>query len=90
VEINSLYVNNVEKSGVSVGADGVISGYTLDGSESSIKIVVTDKAGYDATSTLTLTPTKPSGGSSSKPSDGSSSEPKTSKADNKSSSKSNG
>ena len=86
----SLYINDVEKKGISIGNGGVVSGYTLNGSESSIKIVVTDKAGYDATSTLTLTPTKPSGGSSSKPSDDSSSEPKTSKADNKSGNKSNG
>ncbi len=55
----SLYINGTEKKGISLGSDGVISGYTLDGSESSIKFSVSDEAGYTATSSLTLTPTKP-------------------------------
>lgn len=56
----SLYINDTEKKGISLGSDGVISGYTLDGSESSIKFVVTDEAGYTATGSMKLTPTKPS------------------------------
>ena len=61
----ALYIDNTEQSGISVDADGIISGYTLDGSESSIKVSATDEAGYTATSTLTLTPTKKSNNSSS-------------------------
>lgn len=56
----SLYIDNVEKKGVSLGADGIVSGYSLDGSESSIKFVVTDETGYTATGSLALTPTKKS------------------------------
>ena len=56
----SLYINDTEKKGISLGSDGVIGGYTLDGSESSIKFVVTDEAGYTATGSMKLTPTKPS------------------------------
>jgi len=52
----TLYVNGAERSGISIGSTGVISGYTLDGSESSIKLEVTDAAGYTATAELTLTP----------------------------------
>jgi hypothetical protein len=61
----SLYINGVEKEGVSLGANGAISGYTLDGSESSIKFTVTDKAGYTATGSLTLTPSHSSNASNS-------------------------
>lgn len=54
----TLYVNGVEQSGISLGADGTISGYTLKGTESSIKLVVSDSAGYMASGEMTLTPTK--------------------------------
>ena len=54
----TLYVNGVEKEGISIGdSSGVISGYTLDGTESSIKITISDSAGYLASDELTLTPT---------------------------------
>ena len=53
----TLYVNDVEQSGISVGSDGVVSGYTLKGTESSIKLVITDAAGYTATAEMSLTPT---------------------------------
>lgn len=48
----NLYVNDVDKGGVSIGAGGVISGYTLDGTETSIRVTVSDTAGYYATGTL--------------------------------------
>lgn len=54
----TLYINGVEQSGISLGGNGVITGYTLDGSESSAKIVISDAAGYEASSEIKLTPTK--------------------------------
>ncbi len=45
-----------EYPGVSIGGDGVISGYTLTGYESHIKLSITDTAGYVATADITLTP----------------------------------
>ena len=58
----SLFINGVEKSGISIASNGVINGYTLNGSESSVKVMVSDTAGYTAVSEITLTPTNPSGG----------------------------
>ena len=52
----TLYVNGVEQSGISLGADGVISGYKLNGTETSIKFTVSDSAGYSASGDMTLTP----------------------------------
>lgn len=57
IDGHTLYVNGVEKSGTSLGSDGVISGYTLNGTETSIKVVISDSAGYSASSEVTLTPT---------------------------------
>ena len=54
----TLYVDGVEQTGISLESNGVIKGYTLDGSESSIKFAVTDESGYTATGSLSLTPTK--------------------------------
>lgn len=56
---HTLYVNGVEKGGTSIGGDGTISGYVLDGTESSVKITISDEAGYTASGEITLTPTKP-------------------------------
>ena len=56
----SLFIDGVEKSGISIGQNGVVSGYTLDGSESSVKIMVTDSAGYTVVEEQKLTPTNPS------------------------------
>ena len=53
----TLYINGVEKGGISIDGSGVVSGYTLNGTESSIKFTVTDTAGYTDTAELTLTPT---------------------------------
>ncbi len=53
----TLYINGAEKSGVSVGADGTVNGYTLTGKESSVKLMISDSAGYTAVSEITLTPT---------------------------------
>lgn len=54
----TLYVNGVEQSGISLGTNGVISGYTLKGTETSIRFTVSDTSGYVATGEMTLTPTK--------------------------------
>lgn len=54
----TLYVNGVEQGGISLDASGVISGYTLKGTETSIKFTVSDSAGYVATGEMTLTPSK--------------------------------
>ena len=53
----TLYINGAEQGGITVGADGTINGYSLTGKESSIKLMITDSAGYTATSEMTLTPT---------------------------------
>ena len=52
----SLFINGVEQSGISIGRNGVVSGYTLNGSESSVKIMVTDSAGYTVVDEKKLTP----------------------------------
>ena len=52
-----LFIDGRAISGVSFGSDGVVSGYTLNGSESSIKVMVTDASGYTAVSEITRTPT---------------------------------
>ena len=54
----TLYVNGVEQGGISLGGDGVIHGYTLNGTETSIKFTVSDSAGYISTGEMTLTPSK--------------------------------
>ena len=61
----TLYVDGIEQPGIAINAKGVITGYTLDGSEKSLKLVVVDSAGYPTTATLNLTPKKTSSGSSS-------------------------
>lgn len=53
----TLYVDGVEKSGISLGSGGKIGGYSLTGKEKTIKLVITDTAGGTATSEMTLTPT---------------------------------
>ena len=55
----TLYINGVEQSGISLGGDGSINGYTLKGTETSVKLMISDDAGYTATSELTLTPVAP-------------------------------
>lgn len=49
----TLYVDDIEQSGISINSKGIVSGYVLDGSEKSLKLVVTDSAGYTATATYT-------------------------------------
>ena len=53
----TLYVDGVEKSGISLSGNGKINGYTLTGKEKNIKLVISDSAGGTATSEMTLTPT---------------------------------
>ena len=53
----TLYVDGAKKTGISLGASGVVSGYTLTGTESKIKFEATDAAGYTASRELTLSTT---------------------------------
>ena len=54
----TLYVNGVEYSGISLGSDGKINGYTLEGDSTlTLKFVVTDASGYSATAEITAKPT---------------------------------
>ncbi len=54
---HTLYINGIEKSGTSLGAGGgTINGYNLDGTESSVKLVISDTAGYIASDEKSLTP----------------------------------
>ena len=52
----TLYVNGSERSGISLGGDGVINGYTLKGNETSVKLTISDSSGYTASSELSITP----------------------------------
>ncbi len=45
-----------EYNNISVSGDGRINGYTLNGTESAIKLMVSDSAGYVVSSQLNLTP----------------------------------
>ena len=60
----SLYVDGIEQPGISINDKGVVSGYVLGGDEKSIKIVITDSAGYQATAEATLTSKDKKSGSS--------------------------
>ena len=53
-----LYIDGELKSGARIGSNGVVTGYTFDGTESAIKILVTDSAGYTAAAETSVTPTK--------------------------------
>ena len=52
----TLYVNGVEQSGISLGSDGTVNGYSLNGTETSIKLEISDTAGYGVSGEMTLTP----------------------------------
>ena len=52
----TLKVDGVDKGGISLGSDGTVNGYSLNGTEKSIELTVTDTSGYPATSTMNLTP----------------------------------
>ncbi|MBR0488204.1 penicillin-binding protein [Candidatus Saccharibacteria bacterium] len=55
----TLYVDGKEvPGGAAVSGNRVTLSYTIDGTESSVKLVVTDESDYTATSELTLTPTR--------------------------------
>jgi len=53
----TLYINGVEQSGISLGSGGVVSGYTLNGTESAVKLMISDGAGYTTSAEMNLTPT---------------------------------
>ena len=54
----SLFVNGVEQSGISLGGDGTINGYTVDLTKgATIRFVVRDASGSEATAEMTITPT---------------------------------
>ena len=59
----TLYVNGVEQSGISLGGDGAVNGFTLK-SDQTLKFVVTDAAGYSATAEI-VTKTVPASSSTS-------------------------
>ena len=48
--------STTEYNNISVSGDGKINGYTLNGTESAIKLMVSDSVGYVASSQLNLTP----------------------------------
>jgi len=50
----SLFVDGIEKTGISIAGNGVVNGYTLNGTEKKLKVMVTDKAGYTAVREMTL------------------------------------
>lgn len=50
-----LYIDGAAVDGISIGSDGKIGGYTLKGTEKSVKFVVTDTAGYAASAELPVT-----------------------------------
>ncbi|MBR5647358.1 transglycosylase domain-containing protein [Candidatus Saccharibacteria bacterium] len=52
----TLYVDGEDKGSVSVGGNGVVSGYTLEGTEKTVKLTISDTAGYYASSEVTLNP----------------------------------
>ena len=52
----TLYIDGAEQSNISISSNGVINGYTLNGTEKSVKIVVTDTAGYTAVAEKELVP----------------------------------
>ena len=54
----TLYVDGIEQPGIKVNSKGEVTGYTLDGSEKKIKLVVTDSANYQTTAELTLDDSK--------------------------------
>ncbi|MDO4507782.1 MAG: transglycosylase domain-containing protein [Candidatus Saccharibacteria bacterium] len=53
----TLYINGVEQGGTSLASSGLINGYTLDGTESSVRITIVDNYGYSVSSEIKLTPT---------------------------------
>ena len=55
----TLYVDGEANNNISIGSNGVVNGYTLNGTEKSIKIMVTDAAGYTVVDEKNLTPSKP-------------------------------
>lgn len=60
----TLYVNGVEQNGISLDGDGTVNGYTLKGTETSIRLVVSDDSGYTVSDEMTLTPSSSSGNGS--------------------------
>lgn len=51
----TLTVDGTDYNNIGVAANGVISGYTLTGEETSLKFTITDAAGYTAVANMTLT-----------------------------------
>lgn len=54
----TLYINGAEAGNVTPKPDGTV--YEIKGHESSVKLMVSDSAGYTAVAEITLTPTNPS------------------------------
>ena len=65
IEGYTLYINGAEQSGISLGSDGSINGYTLKGNETSVRLVISDSSGYTISDEMTLTPSSSGNNSSS-------------------------
>ena len=52
----TMYVNGEDKGSFSVGAGGVVNNFTLKGTETSVRLTISDSAGYYASNEITLTP----------------------------------
>ena len=52
----TMYVNGEDKGSFSVGAGGVVNDFTLKGTETSVRLTISDSAGYYASNEITLTP----------------------------------
>ncbi len=50
----TLWVDGVENNAISVSPSGVVNGYTLNGTEQYLKIMISDEAGYTAVADLQL------------------------------------
>jgi len=50
----TMYVNGVDKGSFTVGAGGVVNGYTIKNTDTSVRLTISDSAGYFASNELTL------------------------------------
>ena len=51
---------STDYNNISIASSGAISGYTINGTESAIKLTISDASGYSDSATVTLTPTSTS------------------------------
>ncbi|MBO7718116.1 hypothetical protein J6S37_01305 [Candidatus Saccharibacteria bacterium] len=53
----TLYVNGEERGGVSLSSSGVVNGYTITCGDKTVRLVISDTAGYSASSEINVNPT---------------------------------